>query len=78
MLYQDNYNYLIFKEIGMTIIVQILAFILVIFSTLLVIGIPVTIASPGQWEQSKNLIYTSAGIWAGLVIITAIANSFIA
>lgn len=61
----------------MTIIVQILAFILVIFSTVLVVGIPVTIASPGQWEKSKNLIYTGAGIWAGLVIITAIANSFI-
>jgi len=62
----------------MTIIVQILVFILVIFSTILVIGIPVTIASPGQWEQSKNLIYTGAGIWAGLIIITSIANSFIA
>nr|QCI05072.1 photosystem II protein Z [Callithamnion tetricum] len=62
----------------MTIIVQILAFVLVIFSTVLVVGIPVTIASPGQWEQSKNLIYTGAGIWASLVIITAIANSFIA
>ena len=32
---------------------------------------------PGQWEQSKNLIYTGAGIWAGLVIITGVANSFI-
>nr|QCI08275.1 photosystem II protein Z [Pterothamnion crispum] len=62
----------------MTILIQLLVFILVIFSTLLVIGIPVTIASPGQWEQSKNLIYTGAGIWAGLVIITGIANSFIA
>nr|YP_010386047.1 photosystem II protein Z [Pterothamnion plumula]UPO65117.1 photosystem II protein Z [Pterothamnion plumula] len=61
----------------MTILIQLLVFILVIFSTLLVIGIPVTIASPGQWEQSKNLIYTGAGIWAGLVIITGIANSFI-
>jgi len=62
----------------MTILIQILVFILVLFSTLLVIGIPVTLASPGQWEKSKNLIYTGAGIWAGLVIITGIANSFIA
>lgn len=62
----------------MTIIIQLLVFVLVIFSTLLVIGIPVTLASPGQWEKSKNLIYTGAGIWAGLVIITGIANSFIA
>lgn len=61
----------------MTIAVQLLVFILVILSTLLVIGIPVTLASPGQWEQSKNLIYTGAGIWAGLVIITGLINSFI-
>nr|QVY58048.1 photosystem II protein Z [Betaphycus gelatinus] len=61
----------------MTIIVQLLVFILVILSTLLVVGIPVTLASPGQWEQSKNLIYTGAGIWTGLVIITGIVNSFI-
>ena len=61
----------------MTLVVQLFAFILVIFSTLLVIGIPVTLASPGQWEQSKNLIYTGAGIWAGLVIITGVINSFV-
>nr|WCH56358.1 photosystem II protein Z [Hypnea sp.] len=62
----------------MTIIIQLLVFLLIILSTLLVVGIPVTLASPGQWEQSKNLIYTGAGIWAGLVIITGIFNSFIA
>ena len=61
-----------------TIAVKLLVFILVILSTLLVISIPVTLASPGQWEQSKNLIYTGAGIWAGLVIITGLVNSFIA
>lgn len=60
----------------MTLIVQLLAFILVVFSTLLVISVPVTLASPGQWAQSKNLIYTGAGIWAGLVIITGVVNSF--
>ena len=62
----------------MTILIQLLVFILIVFSTLLVVSIPVALASPGQWEQSKNLIYTGAGIWAGLVIITGIANSFIA
>nr|YP_009295748.1 photosystem II protein Z [Schimmelmannia schousboei]AOM64683.1 photosystem II protein Z [Schimmelmannia schousboei] len=61
----------------MTIVAQLLVLILVIFSTLLVIGIPVTLASPGQWEKSKNLVYTGSGIWAGLVIITSIVNSFI-
>nr|QCI04132.1 photosystem II protein Z [Antithamnionella ternifolia] len=61
----------------MNIIIQLLVLILVLFSTVLVVGIPVALASPGQWEQSKNLIYTGAGIWASLVIITGIVNSFI-
>nr|YP_009397477.1 photosystem II protein Z [Dasyclonium flaccidum]ARW66663.1 photosystem II protein Z [Dasyclonium flaccidum] len=59
------------------LIIQLLILILVILSTLLVIGIPVTLASPGQWEKSKNLIYTSIGIWVGLIVITTIINSFI-
>ncbi|MEM9681464.1 MAG: photosystem II reaction center protein PsbZ [Bacteroidota bacterium] len=45
---------------------------------LLVVGIPVTLASPGQWEKSKNLVYASIGIWVGLVITAGILNSFIA
>nr|YP_009391275.1 photosystem II protein Z [Dipterocladia arabiensis]ARW59419.1 photosystem II protein Z [Dipterocladia arabiensis] len=61
----------------MIIVIQLLVLLLVILSTILVIGIPVTLASPGQWEKSKNLIYTSIGIWAGLIIVTGIANSFI-
>lgn len=61
----------------MTIIIQLLVLALVILSVLLVIGIPVTLASPGQWEKSKNLVYTSIGVWVGLVIITGVLNSFI-
>nr|ARW68336.1 photosystem II protein Z [Chondria sp. (in: red algae)] len=62
----------------MKIVVQLLVLTFIILSTLLVVGIPVTLASPGQWEKSKNLIYTSIGVWAGIVIITGILNSFVA
>ncbi len=61
----------------MSIVIQLLVFLLILLSTVLVIGVPVTLASPGQWEQSKNLIYTGSGLWAGLVIITGIINSFV-
>nr|YP_009393135.1 photosystem II protein Z [Bostrychia moritziana]ARW61697.1 photosystem II protein Z [Bostrychia moritziana] len=62
----------------MTIIIQLLVLTLVILSTILVVSIPITLASPGQWEKSKNLIYTSIGIWIGLIVVTSIVNSFIA
>nr|QCI07934.1 photosystem II protein Z [Pleonosporium borreri] len=62
----------------MIIVIQLLVFSLVILSTILVISIPIALASPGQWEKSKNLIYTGTGIWVSLILITTIVNSFIA
>nr|ARW60237.1 photosystem II protein Z [Laurencieae sp.] len=62
----------------MKIVIQLIVLAFIVLSTILVIGIPVTLASPGQWEKSKNLIYTSIGVWIGLVLITSILNSFVA
>lgn len=61
----------------MNIAVQLLVFGLILLSIIFVIFMPVTLASPGEWEKSKNLVYTGAGIWSLLVIITGLANSFI-
>lgn len=62
----------------MTIAIQLLVFALIILSIISVVFMPVTLASPGEWEKSKNLIYTGAGIWSILVIITGVANLFLA
>jgi len=62
----------------MTIVIQLLVLGLILLSIVSVVFMPVTLASPGQWEKSKNLVYTGAGIWSILVIITGIANLFIA
>ena len=62
----------------MTITIQLLVFALIILSTVAVIFTPVTLASPGEWEKSKNLVYAGAGIWSILVIITGVANLFLA
>ena len=62
----------------MTITIQLLVFGLIILSVIFVILMPVTIASPGEWEKSKNLVYAGAGIWSFLVIITGLANLFLA
>nr|QUE29722.1 PsbZ [Erythrotrichia carnea] len=55
---------------------QLLVLTIVVVSTLLSVAIPVILASPGQWEQSKNLVFTGAGLWAGLIIFTGVINSF--
>ena len=62
----------------MTIAIQLLVLGLIILSIISVILMPVVLASPGEWEKSKNLIYTGAGIWSALVIITGFANLFLA
>lgn len=61
----------------MTIAIQLLVFALIVISIIAVIFMPVTLASPGEWEKSKNLVYTGAGIWSVLVIITGVANIFL-
>nr|UNJ16324.1 photosystem II protein Z [Boldiaceae sp.] len=61
----------------MSITLQFLVLGIIILSTLLVVSIPVTLASPGKWEESKSLIYTGAGLWASLIIFTGVINSFV-
>ncbi len=62
----------------MTIAIQLLVFGLIVLSIIAVIFMPVTLGSPGEWEKSKNLVYAGAGIWSILVIITGVANLFLA
>lgn len=59
----------------MSILLQLLVLVLIILSTILTISIPLTLASSQQWEKSKNLILTGAGLWGLLVIMTGVLNS---
>lgn len=61
----------------MTIIFQLLLTALVLFSFVMVIGVPVAYASPQNWDQSKTLLYVGSGIWAILVVLVGILNFFV-
>jgi photosystem II PsbZ protein len=58
----------------MSIIFQFALIALVLFSLLMVIGVPVAYASPQNWTQSKPLIYLGSFIWIGLVLLVAFLN----
>ncbi len=58
----------------MTYIFQLLLTALVLFSFVMVIGVPVAYASPQNWEQSKSLIFVGSGLWTVLVIVVAVLN----
>ena len=60
----------------MAIVVQLLTFFLVALSLFLTVGIPVVLATPGQWEVSKNRIFQFILIWIVLVFTNAFASGF--
>ncbi|GBF79876.1 photosystem II reaction center protein PsbZ [Aphanothece sacrum] len=61
----------------MSIIFQFFLAALVLFSFVMVVGVPVAYASPQNWNQSKPLLYLGSAIWAILVVVVAILNFFV-
>lgn len=61
----------------MSIIFSITLTALVLFSFVMVVGVPVAYASPQNWEQSKSLLYLGSIIWVALVLVVAILNFFV-
>jgi len=61
----------------MTILFQLLLTVLVLFSFVMVVGVPVAYASPQNWGESKNLLYVGSGIWALLVVAVGVLNFFV-
>jgi photosystem II core protein PsbZ len=56
-------------------IIQIFVFLLVIVSFGLVVAVPVILATPGEWEKSQGIVWSGAGVWSALVILTGIFNT---
>jgi photosystem II PsbZ protein len=56
---------------------QCIVLFLIVLSFLLVVGVPVTFASPDGWAQNKDLVLSGTGIWFLLVITTGILNFFV-
>lgn len=61
----------------MVALLQLMVSILILLSFALIIGVPVILVSPGEWEKSQGLVYSAAGLWFGLVIVIAAFNSFV-
>ena len=61
----------------MIIAFQLSLFALVLLSFVLVVGVPVVLASPEGWSVSKNTVFSGLSLWIGLVFLVGILNSFI-
>lgn len=62
----------------MSIIFQLSLAALVLFSFVMVVGVPVAYASPQNWDQSKRLLFLGSGVWIALVLLVAVLNYFVA
>ena len=58
----------------MTFLFQLALTALVLFSFVMVIGVPVAYASPQNWDQSKSLIYVGSVVWVVLVLLVGFLN----
>ena len=56
------------------ILVTFLTFLFVLVSLGLVVTVPVALATPGEWESSKDNFTNIFKIWIGLVFIIAVAD----
>ena len=55
-------------------ILQLLVGVLILVSFAMVVAVPVILATPGEWEKSQSIVWSGAGRWSALVIITGIFN----
>lgn len=58
----------------MTIVFQLLVLALVILSFVMVVAVPVVLATPGEWQRYQRLIYLGAGVWALLVVLIGLMD----
>jgi len=60
----------------MNLVIQGLTLLLVVLSLALIVLVPVTLASPADWEESKGTFVQLARIWSGLVFLTGFVSVF--
>jgi photosystem II core protein PsbZ len=55
-------------------ITQVFVLLLILVSFALVVAVPVILATPGEWEKSQSVVWSGAGVWTALVLLTGIFN----
>ena len=54
--------------------ITVLTALLVLLSLALIVTVPVALATPGDWEQSKSTFNRGFQIWVSLVLVIAAAD----
>ena len=55
-------------------LLPVFVLLLILGSFAMVVAVPVILATPGEWEKSQGIVWSGAGLWSALVILTGIFN----
>ena len=69
-----NYIKVKYQKSRMVSILQVFVLLLILVSFAMVVAVPVILATPGEWEKSQGIVWSGAGLWSALVILTGIFN----
>ncbi|NJP08259.1 MAG: photosystem II reaction center protein PsbZ [Leptolyngbyaceae cyanobacterium RU_5_1] len=58
----------------MTILFDLILAAFVFLSFVLVVGTPVALATPQNWDQSRRFVFLGSATWAALVIMLGVLN----
>ncbi|MCS7030751.1 MAG: photosystem II reaction center protein PsbZ [Gloeomargarita sp. SKYG116] len=61
----------------MTIVFQALVLLLVLLTFVLVVAVPVVLATPGEWQRYQRLVYLGAGVWVLLIFAIGLMDVFL-
>ena len=59
-------------------IVQLLVLLLIVVSFAMLVGVLVILATLGEVEKTQSIVWSGAGLWSALVILTGIFNTVLA
>jgi photosystem II PsbZ protein len=58
----------------LVILFNLLLAVFVVLSFIMIVAVPVALASPQNWDQSKRLILLGSGAWGVLVVLVGTLN----
>jgi photosystem II PsbZ protein len=53
-------------------ILPLFVVLLIIVSFVMVVAVPVILATPGEWEKSQSIVWSGSGLWSALVVLTGL------
>jgi photosystem II core protein PsbZ len=53
-------------------ILPLFVVLLIIVSFVMVVAVPVILATPGEWEKSQAIVWSGSGLWSALVVLAGL------